>query len=197
MAGSEPNRVGCEQQQATAIAPTEPLTDPATFVAPTTLTSPRVVIEFCNRVRAHKDCFETSVVIRSCSVDGELNEAKATIFTLKPKLRLHRAQWIATELFLTFPPPELASISVIPLTSDETAGRFRIWVITDSNPTLAWDRKVEGGFPELKVLVECLPQCCSKSAQLTIVSVSKQKQRIRDKIQPGKSLGHSDAGTRQ
>ncbi|KAF9649644.1 hypothetical protein BDM02DRAFT_3094452 [Thelephora ganbajun] len=112
-------------------------TDPATFVAPTVLTSPRIVIEFCNRVH-----------------------------------RLHRTQWVATELFLTFPPPELASISVVPLTSDETAGRFRVWVFTDHSPVLVWDRKVEGGFPELKVL----------------------KQRIRDKIQPERSLGHSDAG---
>ena len=68
--------------------------------------------------------------------------------------RLHRAQWVATELFLTFPPPELASITVVPLTSDETAGRFRVWVFVDPSPVLAWDRKVEGGFPELKVLVE-------------------------------------------
>ena len=61
---------------------------------------------------------------------------------------------MATELFLTFPPPELASISVVPLTSDETAGRFRVWVFVGSSPALVWDRKVEGGFPELKVLVE-------------------------------------------
>lgn len=35
---------------------------------------------------------------------------------------------------------------------------------------LVWDRKVEGGFPELKVL----------------------KQRVRDVLEPQKSLGHSD-----
>ena len=37
---------------------------------------------------------------------------------------------------------------------------------------LLWDRKTEGGFPETKVL----------------------KQRVRDKIDPKKDLGHSDVG---
>ena len=97
---------------------------------------------------------ETSVVIRLCSVDGEASKAFPAVLTLRSGDRLHRAQWVATELFLTFPPPELASISVVPLTSDETAGRFRVWVFADPSPTLVWDRKVEGGFPELKVLVE-------------------------------------------
>lgn len=35
---------------------------------------------------------------------------------------------------------------------------------------LIWDRKAEGGFPEAKIL----------------------KQRVRDRIEPGKGLGHSD-----
>lgn len=41
---------------------------------------------------------------------------------------------------------------------------------TSKNLILLWDRKIEGGFPELKDL----------------------KQRVRDVIQPGVSLGHSD-----
>ncbi|TEB35446.1 hypothetical protein FA13DRAFT_1811155 [Coprinellus micaceus] len=86
---------------------------------------------------------------------------------------LHRSTWVQTELFLTFPPPAVGSISLIPLNAEDTAGRFRVWLSIpgQAQPILAWDRKVEGGFPELKVL----------------------KQRIRDHIQPGKSLGHSDA----
>ncbi|KIM91050.1 hypothetical protein PILCRDRAFT_811567 [Piloderma croceum F 1598] len=84
---------------------------------------------------------------------------------------LHRATWTSTELFLTFPPPKLASVTLLPLNSDETAGRFRVWLYLSADPPiLLWDRKVEGGFPELKVL----------------------KQRLRDNIQPGVSLGHSD-----
>ncbi|KAI0773908.1 Rdx family-domain-containing protein [Fomes fomentarius] len=84
---------------------------------------------------------------------------------------LHRATWTSTELFLTFPTPAIRAINIIPLNAEDTAGRFRVWLFLDCRlPVLVWDRKVEGGFPELKVL----------------------KQRIRDHILPGKSLGHSD-----
>ncbi|KAJ7686848.1 Rdx family-domain-containing protein [Mycena rosella] len=87
---------------------------------------------------------------------------------------LHRASWVQTELLLTFPPPVIGCIALLPRNSEETAGRFRVWVtMSGAAPRLAWDRKVEGGFPELKVL----------------------KQRIRDIVQPGKSLGHSDKKT--
>ncbi|KAG5646403.1 hypothetical protein DXG03_003453 [Asterophora parasitica] len=59
-----------------------------------------------------------------------------------------------TELLLTFPPPILGAVTLIPRNSEETAGRFRVWLSVDSNPPhLLWDRKLEGGFPELKVLV--------------------------------------------
>lgn len=71
--------------------------------------------------------------------------------------RLHRATWMLTELFLTFPPPKIKSISLQPQNSDETAGRFRVWLYTPQEPPiLLWDRKVEGGFPELKVLVSII-----------------------------------------
>lgn len=83
---------------------------------------------------------------------------------------LHRATWVSTELLLTFAPPALKGVHIIPLNAEETAGRFRVWLSTPSGAELMWDRKIEGGFPELKVL----------------------KQRIRDRIEPGKSLGHSD-----
>ncbi|KAI0030225.1 hypothetical protein K488DRAFT_54688 [Vararia minispora EC-137] len=85
---------------------------------------------------------------------------------------LHRATWTSTELFLTFPPPAIASIALVPLNAVETAGRFRVWLTMAGSvrPVLVWDRKIEGRFPEMKEL----------------------KQRVRDRIQPGKSLGHSD-----
>ncbi|KLO12860.1 hypothetical protein SCHPADRAFT_828889 [Schizopora paradoxa] len=83
---------------------------------------------------------------------------------------LHRATWVSTELFLTFPPPIINGIHIVPLNSEKTAGRFRVWLSLSTGPYLVWDRKIEGRFPELKEL----------------------KQRVRDKIQPGKSLGHSD-----
>ncbi|KAH9999413.1 hypothetical protein BJV77DRAFT_977110 [Russula vinacea] len=68
--------------------------------------------------------------------------------------------------------PGLQSVTIIPLDSDDAVGRFRIWLTLkeDGPPILVWDRKVEGQFPELKHL----------------------KQRIRDHIQPERSLGHSD-----
>ncbi|KAJ4472280.1 Rdx family-domain-containing protein [Lentinula aciculospora] len=115
--------------------------NPSTFVFPRPLQGTTVTIEFCDRCRW-----------------------------------LHRASWTQTELLLTFPPPMIECISLLPRNSDETAGRFRVWLAMSGDQSeslstiLLWDRKVEGGFPELKVL----------------------KQRLRDKIQPGKSLGHSD-----
>ena len=66
---------------------------------------------------------------------------------------MHRATWVSTELFLTFPPPAIKGIYLVPLTSEETAGRFRVWLSLETGPQLIWDRKIEGGFPELKVLV--------------------------------------------
>lgn len=58
---------------------------------------------------------------------------------------------------MTFPPPVLKSITIVPLDSEDTGGRFRIWLTVDEGtpPVLVWDRKVEGQFPELKVLVSC------------------------------------------
>lgn len=101
--------------------------------------------------------------------------------------RLHRAAWVSTELLLTFPPPALTAVTVIPLNSDDTTGRFRVWLEAgDGSPILMWDRKVNGGFPELKVLVSRM------TTAYDVVFTLAQKQRIRDHIQPGKSLGHSD-----
>lgn len=54
---------------------------------------------------------------------------------------------------LTFPPPTLKGIHLIPLNAESTAGRFRVWLSTDDKPLLVWDRKVEGRFPELKEVV--------------------------------------------
>ncbi|WVW82709.1 hypothetical protein I302_104720 [Kwoniella bestiolae CBS 10118] len=88
-----------------------------------------------------------------------------------------RATWIQTELFLTFPNPLLRSITLLPLNAPETGGRFRVWLDfgKGKGDELVWDRKTEGGFPELKVL----------------------KQRIRNIIQPDLNLGHSDAHGKQ
>ncbi|KAF8322208.1 hypothetical protein DL93DRAFT_2072078 [Clavulina sp. PMI_390] len=88
---------------------------------------------------------------------------------------LHRATWTQTELYLTFPAPAIKSITLIGHNSADTGGRFRIWLtyapaVDAVSTVLIWDRKTRGGFPELKEV----------------------KQIIRDHIQPGTSLGHSD-----
>lgn len=58
--------------------------------------------------------------------------------------RAPRATWIQTELFLTFPTPVIRAITLIPLTSPETGGRFRVWLDKGIGGVaeLVWDRKV-------------------------------------------------------
>lgn len=75
---------------------------------------------------------------------------------------LLRAGWTAQELLTTFE-QELGAVSLKP---SEVGGRFTVTLDAE----LVWDRKAEGGFPEMKVL----------------------KQRIRDRIAPERDLGHSD-----
>lgn len=105
-----------------------------------------------------------------------------------------RANWIQQELLSTFAPSNetaasVASIMLIPKIDDISSGRFRIYILPSSSPPthpkeeekkaglvyegglkLVWDRKTEGGFPEMKIL----------------------KQKIRDHINPSFGLGHSD-----
>ncbi|KEI41036.1 uncharacterized protein L969DRAFT_86289 [Mixia osmundae IAM 14324] len=91
----------------------------------------------------------------------------------------HRATWTQTELLSTFSSSSttgtLAAVTIIPRSASDTAGRWRVWLYTqngqrEEDVKLVWDRKTEGGFGEMKEL----------------------KQRVRDLIAPGKSLGHSD-----
>jgi selenoprotein W-related protein len=74
---------------------------------------------------------------------------------------LMRAAWMAQELLTTFE-ENLGEVALIP----GTGGIFEVRV----GDYVVWSRKVEGGFPEIKVL----------------------KQRVRDKVAPAKDLGHSD-----
>jgi selenoprotein W-related protein len=75
---------------------------------------------------------------------------------------LLRAAYMAQELLTTFD-DELYAVTLQP---SETAGRYSIRV--DENTI--FDRKEWGGFPEIKEI----------------------KQMVRDKVNPEKSLGHSD-----
>jgi selenoprotein W-related protein len=74
---------------------------------------------------------------------------------------LMRAAWMAQELLSTFE-ENVGEVALIP----GTGGIFEVRV----GEEVVWSRKVEGGFPEIKVL----------------------KQRVRDQVAPAKDLGHSD-----
>jgi selenoprotein W-related protein len=74
---------------------------------------------------------------------------------------LLRAAWMAQELLVTFE-QDVGEIALVP----GSGGIFEIRVAS----VLAWSRKEQGRFPEIKEL----------------------KQRVRDQIAPGRDLGHSD-----
>ena len=73
-----------------------------------------------------------------------------------------RAGWMAQELLTTF----AEDVGSVVLTPETSGGVFEVRV---GNETV-WSRKDMGRFPELKEL----------------------KQLVRDRIAPGRSLGHSD-----
>lgn len=75
---------------------------------------------------------------------------------------LLRAAWTAQELLSTFE-GELGGVTMIPGT---TGGVFDVRVDGDT----VWSRADEGRFPEMKEL----------------------KQLVRDRVAPGRDLGHSD-----
>ena len=72
---------------------------------------------------------------------------------------LLRSGWMAQELLSTFS-EELGSVTLVP----GTGGIFTIEV----DGELIWDRKVDGGFPDVKAL----------------------KGRVRDRVDPERDLGH-------
>ena len=72
-----------------------------------------------------------------------------------------RAVWMAQELLATFA-TDLGEVALKP----GTGGVFEIWV----GEELAWERKRDGGFPDVRRL----------------------KQLVRDRIDPKRDLGHLD-----
>jgi selenoprotein W-related protein len=73
-----------------------------------------------------------------------------------------RAGWMAQELLTTF----ATEVGSVVLTPNATGGVFEIHV----GEEMIWSRKDRGRFPEIKEI----------------------KQLVRDRIAPGRSLGHSD-----
>jgi len=74
---------------------------------------------------------------------------------------LLRSAWMAQELLSTFG-QELGAVTLVP----STGGAFQI----DYDGDTIWERKRDGGFPDVKAL----------------------KQRVRDRLDPGRDLGHVD-----
>lgn len=77
---------------------------------------------------------------------------------------LPRAAWLAQELLGTFE-AELAEVALVPGTGPDTSGIFRVSV----DGEVVWDR-AEQGFPEPSAV----------------------KRLVRDRVAPGRSLGHAD-----
>ena len=76
-----------------------------------------------------------------------------------------RASWMAQELLSTFR-EEIGGVEIVPDRSSP-GGEF---VVATGDGKIVWDRKRDGGFPEIKVL----------------------KQRVRDMCVEGKDLGHNE-----
>jgi selenoprotein W-related protein len=74
---------------------------------------------------------------------------------------LLRAAWMAQEVLTTFS-LEMGSVCLVP----GSGGVFEIRL----DGELIWERKRDGGFPDVKAL----------------------KQRVRDRIDPARDLGHID-----
>lgn len=78
---------------------------------------------------------------------------------------LLRAGWMAQELLQSFD----AVLGAVTLVPDDSGGVFTITV----DDTVIWDRKHDGGFPDVKTL----------------------KSRVRDIVSPDLNLGHLDRET--
>ncbi len=90
--------------------------------------------------------------------------------TAKPRVAIHycpRCHWLPRAAWMAQEllytfGDELAEVALCPAASGE-------FIITVGGEPI-WDRTRDGGFPEIKLL----------------------KQRVRDRVAPGRALGHSD-----
>jgi selenoprotein W-related protein len=76
---------------------------------------------------------------------------------------LLRSAWLAQELLTTFS-AELAEVALVP---SAESGRF--WIRVDD--VVVWSREADGGFP----------------------GAAELKRRVRDRVAPGRELGHSES----
>lgn len=162
--------------------PHDPL-DKSTFIPPSfnaAISSPneelpRIVIEFCDRCRwlsrATWTLTELFLTFPPISIDVEVDDPIAAGGGNGEregnKGKVERKE------------SGLKAISLLPRSAPETGGRFRVWLYrakTENSAQggevfeswdgaeLVWDRKLEGGFPEMKELVRYIPHPCSLRA---------------------------------
>src|SRR5262249_7217215 len=101
------------------------------------------------------------LVAASLATLGGMDKPKLTITYCTQCNWLLRAGWMAQEVLSTFS-LEMGEVSLIP----GTGGIYQLHL----DGELIWDRKRDGGFPDVKHL----------------------KQMVRDRIDPDRDLGHID-----
>jgi len=121
------------------------------------------------------DCNPAPASSPSSSSSPSTSQSTATSTPRTPRISIEycvqcrwmlRATWLSQELLTTFG-DIIGEIALIP-------GKSAVFQIKVGDE-LVWDRKRDGGFPEVK----------------------DAKQRIRDIIAPDMSLGHSDTPTKK
>ncbi|TFF08637.1 SelT/SelW/SelH family protein [Cellulosimicrobium funkei] len=105
------------------------------------------------------------LVVGDPGVGDHLREHSQTLHHCWQCRWLLRAAWVAQELLQTFR-TRLGEVALVP----GTDGVFRVTLDAGDGPVLLWDRRVDGGFPEIPDL----------------------KRRVRDAVAPDLSLGHTD-----
>ncbi len=141
--------------------PITPLTNPARVKAPVTIaTWARLSMpDHCQATRASTIGY-ASATAEQCPRD-RMTKPRIAITYCTQCHWLLRAAWMAQELLSTFS-EELGEVALRPA----TGGAFQIEV----DGEVIWERKRDGGFPDVKTL----------------------KQRVRDKLAPERDLGHVD-----
>src|SRR5262245_403580 len=113
-----------------------------------------------------------SPALRARDSVGRIDRRSSSSAMAKPRIDIEycprcgwmlRATWLAQELLTTF----ADDISMVSLVPASISGIFQVTV----DDVLVWCRKADHGFPQ--------------AAEL--------KQRVRDRVAPGRSLGHTDA----
>ncbi|EAW23248.1 SelT/SelW/SelH family protein [Aspergillus fischeri NRRL 181] len=85
-----------------------------------------------------------------------------------------RAAYFAQELLSTFP-TSLGEVALVPCTGGTFIVSITTLAETEVRESVLWDRRVDGGFPEVKVL----------------------KSRVRNVVDPQRDLGHTDRALRK